>query len=444
MAESLQPSRWAIQLRELHDRIARRFARPKPRQRALGYFKALISPCERKNGWQIAEAAGERTPDGMQRLMGTSRWDAGEVRDDLRDYVVEHLGNPQSGVLIVDETGFLKRGQSSVGVSRQYSGTAGGVDNCQVEVFLAYASENGTAFIDRALYLPRDWANDEARRAEAGIPEEVQFSTKPALARKMLERAFQTGVPASWVTTDALYGSNRAFRMFLERYEQPFVVAVKSDESLWTLEETRGPMQERAGKLASEISSEHWRRLSAGDGSKGPRLYEWALRPIFRLQLTEEERRWGHWLLVRRNLEDPQEMDYYVVYAPRQSTTLEAVVRVAGTRWRIENGFSEAKDGFGLDDYQVRSWVGWHRHITLSPSPRFCERDALPPGGSGTRSSRGSLAHDRAGGAAPDVFSVVGAIARRGSGSWLVALAPLSPATGQTLPLASPPASQPA
>jgi len=177
--------------------------------------------------------------------MGTSRWDAGEVRDDLRDYVVEHLGNPQSGVLIVDETGFLKRGQSSVGVSRQYSGTAGGVDNCQVGVFLAYTSEKGTAFIDRALYLPRDWANDEARRAEAGIPEEVQFSTKPALARKMLERAFQTGVPASWVTTDALYGSNRAFRMFLERYEQPFVVAVKSDESLWTLDETRGPMQER-------------------------------------------------------------------------------------------------------------------------------------------------------------------------------------------------------
>lgn len=366
MVEYLQPSRWAIQLRELHDRIARRFARPEPRQRALAYFKALISACERKNGWQIAEAAGERTPDGMQRLLGTSRWDAGEVRDDLRDYVVEHLGDEESGVLIVDETGFLKRGRSSVGVSRQYSGTAGGVDNCQVGVFLAYTSEKGTAFIDRALYLPRDWANDEARRAEAGIPEEVRFFTKPALAQKMLERAFQTGVPASWVTADALYGSNRAFRMFLERHEQPFVMAVKSDESLWTLDETRGPLQERADKRAEEIGPEHWHRLSAGVGSKGPRLYEWALQPIFRLQLTEEERRWGHWLLVRRSLEDPQEMDYYVVYAPRQSTTLEAVVRVAGTRWRIENGFSEAKDGFGLDDYQVRSWVGWHRHITLS------------------------------------------------------------------------------
>jgi SRSO17 transposase len=279
---------------------------------------------------------------------------------------VEHLGDKRSGVLIVDETGFLKRGESSVGVSRQYSGTAGGVDNCQVGVFLAYASEKGTAFIDRALYLTRGWASDEARRAETGVPEEMRFATKPALARKMLERAFGAGVPVSWVTADALYGSNRAFRMFLERCEQPFVVAVKSDESLWTLDEGRGPLQVRADTLAEEIPPEHWRRLSAGTGSKGLRLYEWALRPIFRLQLTEEERYWGHWLLVRRSLEDPREIAYYVVYAPRQGTTLEALVEVAGTRWRIESGFSEAKDGFGLDDYQVRSWAGWHRHVTLS------------------------------------------------------------------------------
>lgn len=366
MVESLQVSRWAIQLGELHDRIARRFARPEPRRRVLGYFKALIGPCERKNGWQIAEVAGERTPDGMQRLLGTSRWDADEVRDDLRDYVVEHLGDKRSGVLIVDETGFLKRGESSVGVCRQYSGTAGGIDNCQVGVFLAYASEKGTAFIDRALYLPRGWASDEARRAETGVPEEVRFATKPALARKMLGRAFDAGVPVSWVTADALYGSNRAFRMFLERCEQPFVVAVKSDESLWTLDEGRGPLQVRADNLAEGIPPEHRRRLSAGIGSKGPRLYEWALRPIFRLQFTEEERYWGHWLLVRRSLEDPREIAYYVVYAPRQGTTLEAVVEVAGTRWRIESGFSEAKDAFGLDDYQVRSWAGWHRHVTLS------------------------------------------------------------------------------
>jgi SRSO17 transposase len=355
-----------MQLRELHDRIAQRFARPEPRQRALDYFKALISACERKNGWQIAEAAGERTPDGMQRLLNTSRWNADEVRDDLRDYVVEHLGDPQSGVLIVDETGFLKRGENSVGVSRQYSGTAGGVDNCQVGVFLAYASEKATAFIDRALYLPGRWANDATSRAEAGVPKEVRFATKPVLAQQMLQRAFEAGVPASWVSADALYGSNRAFRIFLERCEQPFVVAVKSDESLWTLDERRGPLQMRADELAEDIPPEHWRRLSAGEGSKGPRLYEWALRPIFRLQLTEEERYWGHWLLVRRSLKDPQEIAYYVVYAPRQSTTLEAVVKVAGTRWRIESGFSEAKDGFGLDDYQVRRWTGWHRHITLS------------------------------------------------------------------------------
>jgi SRSO17 transposase len=267
----------------------------------------LIGTSGRKNGWQIAEAAGESTPDGMQCLLGTARWDAGQVRDDLRSYIVEHFGEPKA-VLIVDESGFLKRGNKSVGVKRQYSGKAGGTENCQVGVFLCYASASGAAFIDRALYLPREWAEDQQRRAEAGIPEEVGFTTKPALAQRMLERAFEARVPARWVVADALYGSNRSLRMFLERREQPFVLAVKSDEPLWTPTD-RGPAQVRADELlGSEIPPGGLRQLSAGAGSKGERFYEWALVPLFRLQLSEEERAWGHWLLVRRSIEDAGEI----------------------------------------------------------------------------------------------------------------------------------------
>lgn len=354
---------WKNELRKLQGRISCRFARPEPYGRALSYLKSLIGTSERKNGWRIAEAAGEATPDGVQRLLNTARWDAEEVRDDLRSYVVEHFGDTEA-VLIVDETGFLKRGEKSVGVSRQYSGTAGGVENCQVGVFLCYASKKGAAFIDRALYLPREWAKDHERRSEAGIPEEVRFATKPALARKMLERAFEEKVPAGWVTADALYGSNRNLRMFLEQREHPFVLAVKRDEPLWTLDE-RGPAQVRADRLAEESTPEDWQRLSAGIGSKGERLYDWALLPLFRLQLTQEERFWGHWLLLRRNIEDPDKLAYYVVFAPKKGTTLERLVKVAGARWRIEAGFSEAKGELGLDEYEVRRWAGWHRHITL-------------------------------------------------------------------------------
>lgn len=354
---------WENELKGLQDRISCRFARPEPRGRALSYLKGLIGVSERKNGWRIAEATGEATPDGVQRLLGSARWDAEEVRDDLRSYVVEHFGDTEA-VLIIDETSFLKRGEKSVGVARQYSGTAGKQENCQVGVFLCYASKKGAAFIDRTLYVPRQWAKDKERRAEAGIPEEVEFATKPILARQMLERAFETKVPASWVTADALYGSNRGLRMFLECLKQPFVLAIKRDERLWTLDE-RGPAQVRADELVSEMPSDEWRRLSAGVGSKGERLNDWALLPLFRLQLTQEERFWGHWLLLRRSIEDPQEISYYVVFAPREGTTLEQLVKVAGARWRIESGFSEAKGEFGLDEYEVRRWAGWHRHVTL-------------------------------------------------------------------------------
>jgi SRSO17 transposase len=356
---------WAAELEEMHGRIAHRFARSEPRKRALSYLKGLTGSVERKNGWRLAEATGERTPDGMQRLLNAANWDADAVRDDLREYVAEHLVGDEGGILIIDETGFLKKGEKSVGVKRQYSGTAGGTENCQVGVFLCYVSEKGAAFIDRALYLPKDWAKDAERRAEAGVPREVEFATKPKLARRMLERALDGGVGAGWVSGDTVYGSDCRLRMFLEERGQPFVLTVKSDESLWTLEE-RGPGQQRADRIVRGAAPEQWRRLSAGEGSKGPRLFDWALLPLFRLQLTEEERFWSHWLLVRRSVQDPDDLAYYVVFAPKESTTLEELVRVAGTRWRIESCFEETKDSFGLDEYEVRKWDAWHRHITLS------------------------------------------------------------------------------
>lgn len=372
MAEVTQLSAsWATLLEELHDRIAWHFVRPEPRKRALSYLKALISTSERKNGWRIAEAAGEASPDGVQRLLNAASWDARKVRDDLREYVVDHLGDEKSGVLIVDETGFLKKGKNSVGVTRQYSGTADGVENCQVGVFVCYTSAKGAAFLDRALYLPEHWAQDHQRRLKAGVPEEAKFVTKPKLARGMLARTLLEEVPARWVTADSLYGSNHELRLFLENHGQPFVLGVKSNDRVWTLPK-EGSLQVRVDELAGEIPAGQWRRLSMGEGSKGDRLYDWALVELYRLQLTGweefrsyQQRSWGRWLLVKRSIDDPQELSYYVVFAPREGTTLEELVRVVGARWQIECCFKEAK-GLGLDEYEVRKWDGWYRHITLT------------------------------------------------------------------------------
>jgi len=206
---------WEAGLDALHARIAPRFARPEVRRRARGYLRGLLCPVERKNGWQVAERIGEATPDGVQRLLNAARWDADGVRDDLRAYVLEHLGDP-AAVLVVDETGFLKKGTKSVGVQRQYSGTAGRIENCQVGVFLAYAAPAGYAFLDRELYLPAGWAGDAARRKEAGVPAPVAFRTKPRLAEAMLERAASAGAPAGWVTADEVYGGDRRLRVWLE------------------------------------------------------------------------------------------------------------------------------------------------------------------------------------------------------------------------------------
>jgi SRSO17 transposase len=347
---------WAAGLEALHARIAPRFARAEPRRRVLAYLRGLLGAVGRKNGWQLAEHAGEGTPDGMQRLLATADWDPDLVRDDLRGYVVEHLGDP-GGVLVVDETGFLKKGTTSVGVQRQYSGTAGKVDNCQLGVFLAYASPRGRAFIDRELYLPKAWTEDQARCRAARVPEQVGFRTKPQLARVMLGRALDAGVPASWVTADEVYGQDPALRVWLEGCRMAHVLAIKSSELLAVGD---GPAKLSAAQLAAAAPAEHWVGASAGHGAKGRRLYDW-----IRIQLTPPAvSGWQRWLLVRRSRRDG-ELAFYACFGP-VDTSLVGLVRVAGIRWAIEDGFQQAKNEVGLDHYEVRRWPGWYRHITLA------------------------------------------------------------------------------
>ena len=285
------------------------------------------------------------------------------MRDDLRAYVVEHLGD-RHGVLIVDETGFLKKGDKSAGVHRQYSGTAGRIENCQIGVFLAYATPRGHAFLDRELYLPMAWCAKPARCQAAGIPADVPFRTKPALACAMLERALDAGVPARWVTGDEVYGGDRSLHMMLEQRGQPFVLAVRSNESLLWLH-TSGLWQLKASEIAAALPADAWRVLSAGAGSKGPREYRWAWTDLARIGWPG----WRHALLVRERLvpneRGESERAYYVVFAPAPATLAE-VVRVAGTRWAIEQAFEEAKQEVGLDEYEVRKYDAWYRYITLA------------------------------------------------------------------------------
>lgn len=358
-----QVAAWTAGWDEIQERIGPRFVRSEQRQRVRRYVEGLLSPVARKNGWQLAEHAGEARPYGMQRLLAGAKWDADAVRDDLCAYVVEQLGDPRA-VLVIDETGFLKQGTKSVGVKRQYSGTAGRIENCQIGVFLTYAAPEGHVLLDRELYLPREWADDVERRQEAGVPEEVAFATKPELARRMLARALEAGVPAAWVTGDSIYGGDRRLRVWLEQQAQPFVLAVTSAEPLWAVLDGRWG-QPRADVIAEHIPAEAWQRLSAGAGAQGPRWYDWARVPLARLQLTAEERRWEHWLLVRRSRSDPTELAYYVVFAPT-GTALRTLARVAGQRWRIEQSFALAKGEVGLDQYEVRRWDGWYRHMTLA------------------------------------------------------------------------------
>ena len=349
---------WAAGLEEVHARIAPRFARSEPRERVLAYVRGLLAPLEKKNSWTLAERAGEAVPDGMQRLLMSADWDADAVRDDVRGYAVEHLGD-RAGVLVVDETGFVKKGTKSAGVARQYSGTAGRIENCQIGVFLGYATGAGRTFLDRELYLPRAWTDDRERCREAGIGEDVGFATKPELAMRMITRALDAGVPAGWVTGDEVYGQHAKLRMMLEERQMPYVLAVAVNQRVIATVDGR-IAQLRGDELAAMLPGQAWKKLSAGDGAKGPRVYHWARAAIRPLEDSA-----SYWLLVRRSLTDPTDLAYYLCYGP-EHTPLRELVRVAGARWAIEESFQTAKGQVGLDQYQVRRHDSWYRHITLA------------------------------------------------------------------------------
>jgi SRSO17 transposase len=364
-------------------RLRRHFRRTQAAEHAMDYLRGLVAEVERKNGWQLAEEAGYAHPRGIQRVLDRYAWDADAVRDDLRAYVIAELGHP-AGVLVVDETGFPKQGRHSAGVARQYCSTLGKRANCQIGVFLGYASPKGHVGLDRALYLPQEWADDRERCQPVGIPEEVPFRTKPQLAWELVERALAAGVPAAWVAADEVYGNDSKFRRALEARDQAYVVAVRSDYPVSTWPPFGPPDRWTiaavvAAALAAGVA--HWQRRSAGAGAQGPRLYDWAYLPV-RPGLQDG---WVHSVLVRRHPERTQELAYYLVYAPT-GTTLEEVVGVAGARWTIDDMFKQAKGLVGLDQYEVRSWQGWYRHITLALLAFAALTIASKKGGPCTRS----------------------------------------------------------
>jgi SRSO17 transposase len=359
MAASLEVGGWRAELDGLLARFGRLFVRAEPREQAGRYLEGLLGPVERKNGWQLAEHLGDARPWRTQRVLSHVLWDEEAARDLCRDYAIERLG-AEGAVLVVDETGFLKKGRHSAGVARQYSGTAAKVENCQVGVFLAYGSREGHALIDRRLYLPEAWAGDAGRRRAAKIPEDVPFLTKPETAREMIARALDAGVPCAWVLGDAVYGADRRLRTMLEERGKPYLLAIRGNDRLRSdLEGEVG--QHEPGRLARALPPRAWRRLSAGAGTKGERWYDWARVRLARPRAPPRE----HWLLVRRSIADPEDLAYFVVFGPPGLRLLD-LARVAGRRWLVEECFEAAKQEVGLADYEVRSWHGWHRHVTLA------------------------------------------------------------------------------
>ncbi len=347
---------WQSGLEDLFACFAGRFSRVEPRRYAQAYIRGLLAPLERKNGWTLAEAAGFRSPNGLQDFLQSPAWDPDLVRDDLREYVVEHLGGAD-GVLIADETGFLKKGTRSAGVQRQYSGTAGRTENCQIGVFLCYASAKGRALVDRELYLPVSWTGDRPRCQAAAVPDEVGFATKPQQARAMLERAIAAGVPFSWFTADEAYGQNPGLRTWLQEQDVAYVMATRCDDEVASGLFTRT----RVDRLIASVRPGAWVRMSCGDGAHGPRRYDWVCVPIRREFGTDRR----GWVLARRSISDPTEIAYYVCYGKR-GARLPELVRVAGMRWAVEESFQTAKNEVGLDNYQVRRYDAWYAHITLA------------------------------------------------------------------------------
>jgi SRSO17 transposase len=350
--------RWALELRHLHARMASFFARPEARHRCLLYLQGMLSDVARKNGWQLAEQAGETRPDGMQRLLSNAVWDEDRVRDELRRYVLEQLGAPHA-IAAIDETSFPKRGSKSAGVALQYCGTTGQVENGQVGVFLSYISHLGHTLLDRELYLPRHWVEDRLRCQEAGIPASVRFQTKCELARQMMERLHDAHVPIDWVVADTVYGNNLDLRTWLEDHGYWHVLAVANTEQIgiMTPDGPRLLTVKQAEQLL--VQPQDWQRLSVRTGTKGPLLFDWVCIPILHRWAGDKR----HWLLIRRIPNDPTQKTYYLVFGP-VGTTLEEMTRAIGARWCIEEEFEHAKD-IGLDQYEVRSFAGWFRHVTL-------------------------------------------------------------------------------
>ena len=348
---------WKGLFEEVCERIGPLFERSETRERAKSYLQGLLSPIKRKNSWQLAEEMGDVNPYGTQYLLNRARWDADKMRDIVLEYVREKLGD-ENGVGALDETGFLKKGNKSVGVQRQYSGAAGRIENCQIGVFLSYTSVFWHTLIDRELYLPKSWIQDRERCREASIPEEVKFATKPELAIQLIKRALAAKIPIAWFVGDSIYGSSRKLRAFLEEQQKAYALAVTCKEQV-----VREEKPQRVDEIAAALAPDDWQCLSAGFGSKGPRLYNWAAVELKDAKIAG----WSHYLVIRQNREAGEkapETAYVLVFAP-VGTTLQQMVEVIGDRWTVEECFKIGKGQVGLDEYEVRSWQSWYRHITL-------------------------------------------------------------------------------
>ncbi len=355
---------WASALRDAKHRIRPLFTQERVAASAWQFVDTLLGNEPRKTGWMRAEAAGDSGPWRQQAVLGRGRWDAEALRDIVRDHVVEHLGEP-GAVLVIDETGFLKQGKASCGVGRQYTGSAGKITNCQIGVFATYVSGKGHAFIDRALYLPKAWTSDPARLRAAHVPDQVTFATKPTLAASMATRSIAAGVPFAWVAADSVYDVGE-LEMTLRRAGKGYVLGVNANHWFGSWHPDISVAGE-ARDIAEALPADIWMRLSAGHGTKGERLYDWAYRPLADLDADEYDAPipalWTRGLLIRRNIGDG-ELAYFTTWCPKD-TPVETLVRVEGTRWRIEEGFETAKNEFGLDHNETRSWHGWHRHVSL-------------------------------------------------------------------------------
>jgi SRSO17 transposase len=374
---------WQEAFEQFHARFADLFERSESREQAKKYLRGLLAQVERKNGWQVAEVVGDRVPDRMQRLLYRVPWDADAARDRLQQFVIETFGD-EEGIGVVDETSFVKKGVHSVGVARQYLGTAGKLENGQVATVLSYAAKGAHVFLDRRLYLPEmEWARDRARRQQAHVPQDVRFETKPEQARRMLLHAWEQGVPMHWVTGDEVYGDSPRLRETIQASGRFYVLAVSANTRVWTeCPEVEEPQEDTGGRprrarrlvqgaptarmvseVVANLPARAWKRMAVVEGEKGPIEYDWVRKLVVesRDQLPGPQ----VWLLARRSISDPKQIAYYLAYVPAR-TSLQALIRIASTRYTVEQCIEEAKGETGLDEYEVRFWYSWHRHITLS------------------------------------------------------------------------------